>query len=156
MRLAGVHVPCTRAKNVFERRVCVPYQFGPWTLAQVQAQIAPSTQPGTARELEVVRPSERRIISVMLLNPQFHEQRVNQRLSFLASALICGDGFILSKQWDDHLGSWAASPFTKQDWDALLRHLKAMATPDTPFFDCEPCAKSVTGLFRQFSPTVDI
>ena len=142
VRVTGVQVPSTRAKHAFERRVTVPHHSGPWVWREVQAQLLPYAPPDTIRELELARPDGRYVISIGLLNPQPNPCRVNTRVSFAMGSWVCGDAFLLAKEY--HEPYWLTRSFTMSDWEQLNLLLKAVATPDTPFFDLEQCAYLVS------------
>lgn len=138
VRVTGVQVPSTRAKHAFERRVTVHHHYGPWVWREVQAQLMPYAPPDTIRELELARPDGRYVISIGLLNPQPNPCRVNTRVSFAMGSWVCGDAFLLAKEY--HEPYWLTRSFSMSDWEQLNLLLKAVATPDTPFFDLEQCA----------------
>ena len=148
-RVTGVYVPSSRFKEPFERRVVVPRQWDPnnnrpiWNA--VQAKLIPLAPINHIRELELVRPDGRYVISIGLLNPQPDPHRVNTRISFATSAWVCGDVFLLAREFQET--HWVTRGFTKDDWDQLNFLLRATASPNAPFLDAEPCTRRLDSFF---------
>lgn len=140
VRAIGLFVSSSRAKNVYERRVTVSERFGPWVWREVQAQLVPSAPPDSIQELELYHRTDGRfIISIGLLNPRPDPRRLNTRISFVANAWVCGDAFMLAKEYQEPF--WVTRSFTKQEWEHLTAVLKAVAGPNADFLDAEPCTE---------------
>lgn len=138
VRVTGVQVPSTRSKHPFERRLTVSTHFGPWVWREVQAHLMPTvTEPNAIRELELARPDGRYVISIGLLNPTPNAHRVNMRVAFATGSWVCGDAFLLAKEYQEP--HWLTRSFTMEDWEQLNALLKSVATPQTPFLDAELC-----------------